>query len=274
MIASRVLNLWHLTSMAVVWSLGFAWVGGVRLPAWVPALLALTVWAVYVADRVLDARAGLRSPNNNILRERHFFHWRYRRILLPLAGAAACAVVWLILNFMPVVARERNSMLAAAALVYFMRVHAGQRPAPVLPRIFSKELLVGLLFTCGCALPALARAPIWPVMAPVGLFAVLAWLNCRAIDAWEGGGASAPLDPFSIAASAGAIGVAGLAIAGVLLMWQPRAAAMIAAGAASALLLALLDGLRGRLAAVTLRAMADLVLLTPAVIAVVGWVRR
>jgi hypothetical protein len=192
--APRALHLWHLTSMdaptvAVVWSLGFAWVCKVRLPAWIPVLLALMVWVVYVIDRVLDARGelrgGLLNQSTHTLRERHYFHWRHRRIFLPLAAAAACAALWIVLSFMPLVARERNSMLAAAALVYFTRVHAGHRPAPVFPRVFSKELLVGLLFTCGCALPALARAPLWPVIVAVTFFAALAWLNCRAIDRWE-----------------------------------------------------------------------------------------
>ena len=259
-------------TVAVAWSCGFAWVDGVWLPAWVPALLVPTVWAVYVADRLLDARAGLHGAEREALRERHFFHWRHRRILLPMAGAAACAAAWMILSLMPAVARERNSMLAAAALLYFTRVHAGHRPAPVLPRIFSKELLVGLLFTCGCALPALARASFWPLIVPVGFFAMLAWLNCRAIDEWEG--ASAPFDLFPIAATAGVAGVMGLVLAGILFAWEPRAAAMITAGAASALLLAMLDVLRGRLAPVTLRAAADLVLLTPVLLAPLAWVGR
>jgi hypothetical protein len=109
-------------------------------------------------------------------------------------------------------------------------------------------------------------------MIPVTLFAALAWLNCRAIDRWEG--ASAPLDPFPIAATAGAIGVTGLAMAAGLCAWEPRAAAMLAAGAASALMLAGLDTARGRLSPVTLRAAADLVLLTPALLIPLAWVGR
>ena len=273
-------------SVAVAWSLGFAWVSGVKLPLWVPILLVLTVWSVYVADRVLDARGELRgraahaaTPATETcgwgpqgLQERHYFHWRHRRILVPLAGAAACGAAWMVFRLMPVVARERNSMLAAAALVYFTRVHAGHRPAPVLPQVLSKELLVGVLFTCGCVLPALSRAPFWPVILPAAFFIPLAWVNCRAIDHWEG--ASPPLDPYSIVATAGAIGVSGLAMAAVLCSWEPRAAAMIAAGAVSALLLAWLDGKRGRLAPVTLRAAADLVLLMPGLLVALAWAGR
>jgi hypothetical protein len=47
---------------------------------------------------------------------------------------------------------------------------------------------------------------------------------------------------------------------------RPRPAALTAAAAASALLLALLDRIRGRLTPLALRAAADLVLLTPLVL--------
>lgn len=58
-------KLWHLSSLdaptvAVVWSLGFGWAAGVRLPFWVPVLIALGTWAVYIGDRLLDARSALR----------------------------------------------------------------------------------------------------------------------------------------------------------------------------------------------------------------------
>jgi hypothetical protein len=59
------------------------------------------------------------------------------------------------------------------------------------------------------------------------------------------------------------LGVSGLLLATVLASTQPRPAALIAAGAASALLLALLHRLRHRLTPLALRAAADLVLLTP-----------
>lgn len=61
-------RLWHLSSLdaptvAIVWSLAFAWTANVRLPWWVLVLLPLGVWTVYVADRLLDARAGIQSSH-------------------------------------------------------------------------------------------------------------------------------------------------------------------------------------------------------------------
>jgi hypothetical protein len=48
-----------------------------------------------------------------------------------------------------------------------------------------------------------------------------------------------------------------------LFFFDTRSAALVASGAVSALLLALLDRLRSRLTSLALRAAADLVLLTP-----------
>jgi hypothetical protein len=266
------LRLWHLASLdaptvALVWSLAFAWVARIRLPLWVPILLALAVWAAYIADRLLDARAALLSQNLHRLRDRHLFHWRHRRILLPLAIASAAAAAAIVFTLMPPINRERNSILAAASLVYLTRVHTGRKQSPFL----SKELLVGLLFTAGCALPALTRisahagAPtlilLAPLLIPVGFFALLAWLNCHAIDRWEA-------DPHSAAKQrvlpfAALLALAGLLLAALLLNTQPRSAALLATGSAAALLLALLHKLHTRLTPIALRAAADLVLLTP-----------
>lgn len=259
-------RLWHLASLdaptvAVVWSLAFARAAEVRLPAWVPVLLALGTFAVYVADRLLDARRALHTGNVESLRERHFFHWRHRRILAPLACAAALIATVIVFSEMPAALRERNSVLAVAALAYFSGVHLPRRPRWLTP-LLSKELLVGLLFTAGCALPTLTRmhfeaAKLCAVLAAMSFCAALAWLNCYAIDQWESA-ASARL-PFA----ATLIAVAGLLLAAVSFSTQPRIAALFAAAATSAILLALLDRHRARLAPLALRACADLVLLTP-----------
>ena len=308
--APTPLRLWHLTSLdaptvAVVWTLAFAWAAEVTLPIWVPALLALAAWAVYIGDRLLDARSALlirqfntdhwvprpfrvicgmggkqqnslvagsiRTAQYRRMRLRHRFHWRHRRIFLPIAVLAACAAAVIVFSCMPVAARERNSLLAAAALVYFTRVHSNRAPfpklapSPFLTPLLSKEMLVGLLFTAACALPVLSRAasqpdsPLWTLILPAVFFALLAWLNCHAIEHWE----SRTKPCAGILAPALTLGLAGLLAAAVLAGTHPRPAALLAAGALSALLLALLDHHRGRLTPLALRAAADLVLLTP-----------
>ena len=282
------------------WALAFAWAGGIHLPLWVPILLALVTWSVYVSDRLADAgfglspagsalrpglaarhsaRAGLNSSTQRALRERHFFHWRHRRIFIPLAVAAACASAGIVLVFMPPMVRERDSVLAAAAFAYFSSVHLRHGEQDAVPRrlrrFFSKEFPVGLLFTTGCVLPAWPRihgagpehSSLWQFWIPAVYFAALAWLNCSLIARWESNDIDGSL-PSRPNSSASFRAPAFLALAGVLLVIlaypsNPRAAALLAVGALSALLLALLDRTRSYFTALALRAGADLVLLTP-----------
>jgi hypothetical protein len=235
-------------------------------------LLALSAWAVYVADRLLDIRGALRTRNLLGLRERHLFHHRHRRLLAPLAIAAACAAGCIIFTLMPAPVRERDSVLGAAALAYFTGVHSSRERSVrgLLGRVFSgkspvfrKELLVGLLFTGACTLPVLSRAAakgsqaLWPLSVGIAFYALLAWLNCHAIDRWE---SEPSLSKFRISTPASVLAIAGLLVAYTL---ERRFAALITAGAASALLLALLDRFRNRLTPLALRIAADLVLLTP-----------
>jgi hypothetical protein len=274
--AARVLRFWHLSSLdapsvALVWSLAFAWAAHVRLPWWVPVLLPLAVWAVYVADRLLDARKGLHGATLEHLRERHLFHWRFRRVLAPLALTSALAAAWIIFALMPRTLREHDSLLAAASLLYFTRVHSRRR----IPPLFSKEFLVGILFTLGCVLPAWSRAEFfrspqaWPLLTATVVFMLLAWLNCRAIDQWEShSGESGEVRVGSISTATLGLWLAGAAVACAAL-WSsssPRCAALLGCGAAAALLFSWLDRHGDRIAPVTLRAAADLALLTPALL--------
>lgn len=272
------LRLAHLASLdapavAVVWSLCFASAARIQLPGWVPLLLALGTWSVYVADRLLDARLALVSGRVRHLRERHFFHWRHRRLLIPLASLAGVFAATIIFSQMPAALRARDSVLAVAALFYFSGVHLpGTRRRIPIPRRWlpftwapfqTKEFFVGVLFTAGCAAPTLTRlqgisaASLAPLLFLIAYFACLAWLNCVAIDCWESERRSRVL---AHAIPLVCIGVvAGLICAVAHLQVAPA----LTAGAASALLLGVLDRMRHRLTPLSLRCAADFVLLTP-----------
>jgi len=267
-----VLRLWHLASLdaptvAVVWSLAIAWVSGTHLPHWVVASLAITVWVIYVADRLLDSRRAVSTGCVEGLRERHFFHWRLRRVLVPAAGAAAACVACMVFAEMPAWNFERVSVVAAAALVYLRRVHfsdgSREDTRGLRSRLVTKEMLVGILFAAGCALPAWNRAasPMGTLGLPVLAFGALAWLDCHAIDRWEDDPSACGVS--GVAAAACGLGLAEVAMATVLVAHEPRAAALGMAGAASAFLLGLLDRLRRRMTPLALRAVVDLALLTP-----------
>jgi hypothetical protein len=198
--------------------------------------------------------------------------------MAPLALAATIAAVAIVFAFMPPGVRERNSVLAAAAVAYFSGVHSGHKLRRV--PFSAKELLVAVLFASGCALPTFSRLgaagshipAFWPLLALVAFFASLAWLNCRAIEYWE----SRLLPPrtSSIFVAGCLLALAGLLMSVIFAAQQPRIAALAIVGAASALLLALLDRERRFLTVLALRAAADLVLLSPALLVPLGWMAR
>jgi hypothetical protein len=276
------LALWHMASLdaptvAVAWTLGFAFAAGVHLPVWVPALVGLVTWAVYIGDRLLDARSALASMQPSRLRHRHRFHWRHRRFLAPVAVASALAALAIVVVFVPVAARERGAFLGLATVAYFSGVHArrnpdsrlGWLPAPrkILGRLpfnqIGNEILVAAIFTCGCMLPVWPRAsilpaPLWPLEVVAAFFMLLAWLNYHAIGRWEAGAAAVHITPAGLL-----LALIGLGLGTALYPTHPAAVLLIASGAGSALLLALMNRNRGRLTPLALRASADLVLILP-----------
>ena len=222
------------------------------------------------------------------LRERHYFHWRNRRLFVPLAAVAACLAGIVALTLLHSFVRERGFILAVAALAYFSGVHAApwlERRRLSLPRLVSKEFLVAILFTAGCILPAWSRLrasgaqeflPTWVWICGI-YFAALAWLNCSCIATWEAktstreaGEQRRRIWAFRLFAAhstnlsaAVLLASAGFALSYLAAGSHPRASALLAAGALSALLLAMLDSLRTRMTPLALRAGADFVLLTP-----------
>jgi hypothetical protein len=306
--APRPVALWHLASLdapsvAIAWSLAFAWAVHIYLSGRVVLVLALATWCAYVIDRILDARvlgaqasdalvpsaqAGVESSMWPALRERHYFHWRNRRLFVPLALAAAFVAGVVALTLPISFVRERGSILAAASLVYFSVVHAAPwlaRRRHSLPRLVSKEFLVAVLFTAGCILPAWSRLRahgaqeflLWWFWIAGIYFAAIAWLNCRLIAAWEAetsvrnaGAQHRRIGTFKFFrdhstnfSAAFLLASAGFLLACLAPGSHSRASALLVAGALSALLLAMLDSLRTRMTPLALRAGADLVLLTP-----------
>jgi hypothetical protein len=277
-----VLQLWHLASLdaptvAVVWALAFAWAVGVHLATWVAPLLACGTWTVYVGDRLLDAYRAIRSQDLRALRERHYFHWRHRRSLIPAACITTAIAVALIVVRMPAGIRHRDSVLAAAALVYFSGVHSTARLPVWLRNLVSrklvsrkfvtKELLVGLLFTAGSIAPAIARVHFvdWPLRACFAIFVLLAWANCSAIESWESSRMS-----LGVLRRTTVLALACFAASGALASVNWRLSALACSAGISALLLALLDRKRAAISPLTLRALADLALLTPLLAVLLG----
>ncbi len=248
---SRPLEAWHLLSLdaptvAVVWTWFIARCFGVLLPWNVLAAMGLVVWIIYVLDRLLDARRS-REP----LQPRHFFHHRHRRGFTR----GACCALALTLPLIATLSRPALRLdvgLGASLLLWCGVIHRWFRSrAASLP----KEFVVGLFFACATMIPTLARlaAPPPALILAAILLGALCTINCLYISAWESGNSATPAN-FAIALAAASV------LAAVV---EPRHWQVFGATGLAAALLTLLSHLRQRLGATSLRAAADLVLLTP-----------
>lgn len=267
--APMLLRSWHLLSLdaptvALVWLFAFAWAARITLPIWIPIVLACGTWGVYLLDRILDARSALYHNQVSELRQRHIFHWRWRRILFPLALFLITLAISMAIAEMPPTSRVRNSILMAAALGYFLGVHA--RAVGLATAKFAwlknfKELFVALIFTAACVLPTFARTHhSSALIVSALLFVALAWLNCHAIQLWESRGSSAKN---SVLAAATFLGILTILTAWVSARVDARFAALDGAVALSVLLIVLLQIYKQHFSRLALRIAADLALLTP-----------
>jgi len=295
--AASPLALWHLLSLdapavAALWTWFVARAFHVSLPLASPVAMALAVWILYAADRLLDARLlNARSVNawpwgqakliafpQERLEARHLFHHLHRPAFLSAIVAAALALALLLPALNP--AAIRLYWIEGALLAgWFLVLHA-TRSAHRLP----KEIAVGLFFSAAVFIPTVARSHSLrlQILPSAALFAALCSLNCLFIYAWEHGdpgsanretrhaSACPPHATTRIAlAHLTALNVTLTSSAVVLAILHslPVAAAderlVPCACAVSAALLLLLHRLRQRLSRTHLRAAADLALLTP-----------
>ena len=260
----NLLVLWHLLSLdaptvAALWTWFIAYTNHIPLPATSIIAMAIAVWLLYAADRLLDAR----TFNSHLLEARHHFHHRYRRIFLIGIATATLALAVLLPTLMFEAIRlylVEGSFLAG----YFILIHA-TRSAHRLP----KELAVGLFFAAATFIPTISRVPALrlPLLVPAFLFAMLCSLNCLFIYAWEHP-STRPLEthpatrlalrclqPMAILLI---VIAAPLAVLDREVPWRLSAALFL-----SSALLLILHHARRAFSATTLRAAADLVLLTP-----------
>jgi hypothetical protein len=264
-----LLRYWHLLSLdaptvAALWCWAFGRAARIRLAPWLPAALAMGTWLFYVADRLLDARL---SPEAT-LKERHRFHDRHRRWFLAIAELIALALAVLVARMPPSLIIS-YCVLGVLSLLYLGLVHLPARARGKSLPYFPKEFAIALLFAAASALPAWDAA--WhsaagmprhhPLLILCPLFAVLCWLNCVAIEDWEqhcSGSRIRWLAGLAIVASC--LSLFGLV--GQPARWLALAAAL------SAVLFLVLE--RSRLQAGGRRIAADLALLTPLLLLVVG----
>jgi hypothetical protein len=236
--------------------------------------MAVAVWMLYAADRLMDARLMDAVPSEN-LEARHYFHHRHRTAFLTgiLLASIALAVL---LPRIEAAALHLYLILGGLLVGYFILIHAipstsSRKVAHRLP----KEIAVGIFFSAAVFIPTVARRPdLRFTLLPVALlFATLCSLNCLFIYAWEHLNPSHHHPPHATTRVA-------LRNLPLLAMSIPAVAAVIlclnkihqtpwpipTACAISAILLLLLHHRRHNIAPITLRATADLALLTPIIL--------
>jgi hypothetical protein len=206
------LSLWHLLSLdaptvATLWTVFIARCSHVHLPWTAPAAMFLAVWLIYAADRLLDARLLVTSPQESRLAEartsvpgletRHRFHHRHRAVFVTFIIFSAIALAAL-LQRIDLAALHLYVFLAALLSAWMILIHI----RPNLPTYrLPKELAVGLFFPAAVFIPTLARtspsataihflgpAALWirPNLLPSAiLFAAICTLNCLCLYAWE-----------------------------------------------------------------------------------------
>ena len=282
-VPTRALHLWHLLSLdaptiATLWTWFIARAAGVHLPASGLAAMFLSVWTLYAADRLLDARPLFTNPHHtHNLEARHLFHHRHATRFLTIIAIVAVALVILVHDLLPQ-ALHLYVVLATLLATWFLLIHASA-PDHRLP----KELAVGLFFPAALFIPTVARRPDLrlPLLPHALLLGALCALNCLAIYAWEhppaGIAAHPEVHPDTqpeatahwttryatrhLTTLATTLTLASLTLAFVTrhtTLW-PLALAI----SLSVLILLILDRTHHHLTPLTLRATADLALLTP-----------
>jgi hypothetical protein len=252
--------------VAISWQLLFARCFSVPLSTAAVAVLALTVWLIYIADRMLDAlqlNPELAPP------ARHAFcreHWNGMGVallvgLFTLGGLCA---------HLPFALLRSGVLLAVAVAIYFAIVHA--RPLGI-RRFWPKEVVVGVLFCIGtCLAPWTVSGPALrsEMLLPAFLFAALCVLNCVAIEYWEWNGCSSFWNdsphPVSLwmgrRAASLSLGIAGVAGLGVAACPPQKDRLFVALLLSSMALFALANSSR-RFTMPSRRVLADVALLTP-----------
>ena len=260
-----VLEYWHLLSLdaptvAALWTWFIGRTSHVPLPVTTPLTMFLAVWILYAIDRLLDTR-GREEVVTRDLEARHRFHRRHDREFIGVAVIAMSVLIVLIFG-MPLGTLRLYVALSALLIAWFALIHLVTR---VEPDHLPKELMTGFFFAAALFIPTISRAP-WmrSGLLPAALWvALLCSLNCLYIYRWEHeaqpertrgltGRALHALQWLTILGVLGPLCFASLGHAPLL----------VAASLASGLLL-VLDRFRSRVSRTHLRALADLVLLTP-----------
>ncbi len=140
-------------------------------------VLGLTVWAIYLADRLLDVRTPAREDEA----ERHRFHRRHKWLLSFLLAAALSADTAAVLFWLRPQVFWSGLLPLSGVLLYLGVLHKQSKPSRI-----PKEVIVALLFTAGTFLIGYTFATQrLTLLVPALSFLMLCLANLVAIELWE-----------------------------------------------------------------------------------------
>lgn len=254
------LIFWHLLSLdaptvAALWTWFLASANHIHLPITATLSMAIAVWCLYAADRLLDTED---------LEPRHRFHHQHRTAFL-IGILFASITLAILLPHIPSEAIHLYLILGGLLFGYFVLIHA-TRSAHRLP----KELAVGVFFAAAIYIPTISRRPELriPLLPSALLFAALCSLNCLFIYAWEHSIAPSIHPPHATTRFAlrylPQLAIAVSVLSATLALFDHTSPWRIATAIGiSTTLLLLLHHQQRRFSPLTLRVAADLTLLTP-----------
>jgi len=162
--------------VAVLWQGFLAYRFSLPLRPSARLVLGLTVWAIYLLDRLLDVRkpASLHEP------ARHRYYRRHSNLMTALfAVVLAADALIAVLSLRPTLLGDGLIPLAGV-LIYMATFHLSSRSIRI-----PKEVAAAILFTAGTFLTAWATLPCTSLAWAAFAFFVLCLANIIAIEAWE-----------------------------------------------------------------------------------------
>ncbi|MFD2256244.1 hypothetical protein ACFSSA_06135 [Luteolibacter algae] len=253
--------------VAVAWQWLFAKSFGITLPDVFHLILGLSAWCIYLADRLYDS---WRTHDVSHATDRLRFTKQFFIPLTAVMIIAGCINAWLILVYVP-----RDFILTGLTTAFLVGVYYTIRLGRNLgfASIVPREIICGMLFALGCVIAPFYFAtstmndlPHFDLAAV--FFGVLCSMSCILISLWERDADIATNDR-SIATSASRIVPhiaasitflsAACAVLAIFTSWE-----IFLSLALSAFALRMLLHMEKQLSLVSLRVLADGVLLTPA----------
>jgi uncharacterized membrane protein YphA (DoxX/SURF4 family) len=256
--------------VAVAWLSIFAKTWRVNVLSWQAYLtLALVVWIIYAADRLLDA--SMEFGHSVKTKARHEFHRKYQAAFrIALVVASLTALVLIVTGLSLAIYSYAVIGVILVAIFFALSFYSTHGPEDI---PYAKNIVAGAAFAYGCAILAISETGYdWMELvfsAELSCFAILCILNISAIDLWEHGDRSADIEVKASDELALTLPLILLAGSALFFAWRDSEAVMrpffyaILTGAG---LLHILNRNRTRFSMDALRVLADVALLIPVLV--------